>query len=203
MSDPPTSDSKTLRLARQGDPEAVGRLLGGYRNYLNMLARIWLHRTFTPMVDQSDMVQDTLLKAHEHLADFRGSTEAELTAWLRRILARTIGNAVRRFGATARQLSRERSLEQILQDSSRGVNGLLAASGSSPSRAAQRRELGVVLADALAEMDPDHREVIVLRSLQGCDWTRVAEKMDRSPDAARMLWTRALKQLRPHIDSAL
>jgi RNA polymerase sigma-70 factor (ECF subfamily) len=61
----------------------------------------------------------------------------------------------------------------------------------------------VVLSDALAELSEDHRDVIVLHHLEGLDWDDVARRMGRTAGAVRMLWTRALKQLRSLIDEQL
>ena len=61
----------------------------------------------------------------------------------------------------------------------------------------------MVLADALAELSADYREVIVLRTLEGRGWDEVAQAMGRSPDAVRVLWARALKKLRPLIEARL
>ena len=54
----------------------------------------------------------------------------------------------------------------------------------------------IPLADALAQLAPDHREVIVLRNLEGLDFQQVAQRMRRSVGAARMLWLRAMDRLR-------
>lgn len=83
------------------------------------------------------------------------------------------------------------------------LDSFVAGEGSSPSYAYQQRERAVILADALAELSPDHREVIVLRSIQELDWDEVADKMGRSRNAVRVLWARALKQLRKHIQDRL
>ena len=71
------------------------------------------------------------------------------------------------------------------------------------SQAAQRCESSVVLADALAELPAERREVIMLRNFKQLDWEEIAQKMERSPAAARMLWTRALAQLRPLLEARL
>ena len=63
--------------------------------------------------------------------------------------------------------------------------------------------MSVILADALAELSPDHRQVLILRSIEELDWSEVAERMKRSVGAVRLLWTRALKQLRPLIEKRL
>ncbi len=196
--------SRLIEDARRRRPEALDRLLESYRSYLLLLARMGLDAALQRKADPSDLVQETLLKAHQGFRQFRGRTEPELAAWLRQILARTLVDLARSFReAEARQLARERSLEGLLDQSSQAMGRLLAAEGNSPSASAERRELGVVLAAALEELSADHREVIVLRSLEERDWEDVARHMGRSPGAVRLLWTRALKQLRPLIEERL
>jgi RNA polymerase sigma-70 factor (ECF subfamily) len=196
--------SNLIEEARQGRPGALARLLESYRNYLRLLARTGIDDSLQGKADPSDLVQETLAKAHERFAQFRGQTEAELAVWLRQILARNLADLVRRYRmARARQVARDRSLEEVLDASSAALGNLIADHGSSPSRQAQRRELSVVLADALADLSDDHRDVIVLRSLEELDWSEVARRMGRTPGAVRMLWTRALKQLRPLIEKRL
>jgi RNA polymerase sigma-70 factor (ECF subfamily) len=63
--------------------------------------------------------------------------------------------------------------------------------------------MSVVLADALAELPAEYREVLLLHSIEELDWEEVARIMGRSPAAVRMLWTRALKHLRPLIEKRL
>ena len=101
-----------------------------------------------------------------------------------------------------RRTCRECSLEQLLAESSQALDNLLAGAAS-PSESAQRREMSVVLANALAELSDEQREVIVLRSLQEQDWPKVARRMGRTAGAVRMLWVRALKRLRPLIEKQL
>ncbi len=72
---------------------------------------------------------------------------------------------------------------------------MMASTASSPSAAAARREQAVLLADALAALPADYREVIILRNLERLRFEEVAARMNRSPGAVRMLWTRALERL--------
>jgi RNA polymerase sigma-70 factor (ECF subfamily) len=193
-----------IRDARRSRPGALERLLESYRNYLGLLAQAGIDSSLQGKADPSDLVQDTLLKAHQGFQQFRGKTESELIAWLRQILANNLADLARRYYETeARRVGREKSLEQALLDSSAALDRLLARQAPSPSESAERREMAVVLADALAEMTGDYREVLVLRSLQERDWDEVAQKLGRSPGATRMLWARALKQLRPLIEKRL
>jgi RNA polymerase sigma-70 factor (ECF subfamily) len=192
-----------IRLARQDDAEAVERLLAAYRNYLKVLAQVWLTPGTPVKLEASDLVQETLLKAHQRFGQFRGQTEGELTAWLRQILARHVVDVVRRYRAAARHPLRERSLEDLVNDSVDIIQNLLTQSGSSPSAEAQRRELGVILADALAELSDLQREAIVLRSLKELPWSEVAQRMNRSISTVRMLWVRGLSELRTKLEDRL
>lgn len=196
--------SLLIRDACQALPGTRDRLLESYRNYLRLLARTGIDDSLQGKADPSDLVQETLLKAHQHFGEFRGQTEAEFVTWLRQILARNLIDFARRFRtAEARKLSRERSLEALFTKSAQALDGLLAANGTTPSQVAQRRELSVVLADALTDLPEDYREVIVLRSIEEREWEQVAKQMGRSPGAVRLLWARALKRLRPLIESRL
>src|SRR5215813_7975999 len=105
--------SRLIQDARRKAPGTLDQLLVSYRNYLRLLARTGIDQSMQGKADPSDLVQETLLKAHQHFDQFRGQTEAELVAWLRKILTRNLADLVRRFKmANARQVARERSLEQ-------------------------------------------------------------------------------------------
>jgi RNA polymerase sigma-70 factor (ECF subfamily) len=70
-----------------------------FRQYLSLLARAQLGAQYRGKLDSSDIVQQTLLDAHEKLDQFAGSTTAELAAWLRQILARNLADVFRAYGA--------------------------------------------------------------------------------------------------------
>lgn len=203
MTFPSSQIAELIEAARRAEAGALASLLELYRNYLRLVARSSIDATLRAKADPSDMVQETMLKAHAHFGQFTGSTETGLIAWLRQILARNIADLGRRYRAASRQVSREIALEDAMRTSSDAMNNFLAGEGSSPSHASQRRETAVAFADALAELSPDHREVILLRNIEELDWPAIAQKMDRTADAVRVLWARALKQLRPLIEKRL
>ena len=192
-----------IELARSSDTNDRGNLLNSYRNYLRMLAQTWLDSGLNGKVDHSDLVQETLLKAHERFEQFQGASEAELAGWLRSILARHLADIARRYRGASRQLSRERSLEEVLGSTSMAFGQIVAKTCATPSEVASQREAAVVLADALAELPDDYRDVIMWISLEEQDWDTVAQRMGRSAGAVRMLWARALKQLQPLIQEKL
>ncbi len=186
-----------LPLARRGDGRALGQLLELYRNYLTLLARLQIGRSLQGKADPADLVQETFLEAHRHFSRFQGTTEAELVAWLRRILAASLAHLVRRYcGTQRRDVRLERQLGDDLDGSSRHLDQALVGRQSSPSQRAARREQAVLLADALGRLPADYREVLVLRHLEGLTFPEVAARMERSLDSVEKLWTRALARLR-------
>jgi RNA polymerase sigma-70 factor (ECF subfamily) len=148
-------------------------------------------------LDASDLVQETFLEAHRDFAAFRGATEAELAAWLRRVLAHNLANAVRHYrGTRRRDVTLERALAAGLEDSSRGLGAAPTARHSSPSQQAARQEERVRVADALGRLPEGYRAVLVLRHLEGLSFPAVARRMGRTLPGVEKLWVRALARLR-------
>jgi RNA polymerase sigma-70 factor (ECF subfamily) len=186
-----------LDRARGGDELAGGQLLSGFERYLTLLARVQVGRRVQGKVDPADLVQEVFLEAHRQIKNFRGTTEAELLAWLRRILAGQIALMLRRYlGTKGRDVTLERDLAGQLDESSQAMGNGLAAAGSSPSQHVAKREQAVLLADALDKLSDSYREVIVLRHLEGLTFPQVAARMGRSEDSVQKLWVRALAGLR-------
>ncbi len=186
-----------LQEARAGDAATLGRLLELYRRYLRLLARVQIGQRLRGKVDASDLVQETFLEAHQNFARFRGTTEAELIRWLRQILAANLADLFRRYlGTQGRDVRLEREIEDAFDRSSVLLDRGLVAAQSSPSQQAARREQAVLLADALDQLPPDYREVLVLRHLEGLTFPEVARRMERSLDSVEKLWMRGLARLR-------
>jgi RNA polymerase sigma-70 factor (ECF subfamily) len=78
----------------------------------------------------------------------------------------------------------------------------LAASISTPSQRASRREQAVLLADALGRLPEDYREVIILRHLEGIPFADVAARMGRSVNSVQKLWVRSLAKLKEAMEGA-
>lgn len=167
-----------------------------FREYLLVLARMQLGGQLQGKVDPSDLVQQTLLEAHQQRDQFRGAGPAEMAAWLGRMLACNLADAGRALRRGKRDVNRERSLEAALDDSSARLEAWLAADQSSPSAQAVRNERLLRLADALAELPEGQREAIVLHYWQGQPLAAVATELGRTPAAVAGLLQRGLKTLR-------
>ncbi len=199
------SASELIQRCKHGDPAAREQLFGRYRHYLRLLAEAQLGRYLRVKCDPSDLVQLTLLEAHRDFGAFQGQQEHDLLAWLRRILAHNLFNEARRFTAQQRAAHREVSLEQMhagVEQSSLAWGQCLPADTPTPSQAAAQREAAVQLADTLARLPADYQTVLLLRVFEGLPAEEVAERMNRTAGAVRMLQLRALTALREQLQAA-
>ena len=185
-----------LELARQGDAEALGSLLVGYRRYVELMAHIQRDRSVQPKIAPSDIAQETFVQALRSFDQFRGSTEAELLQWLRSIAASKMAMASRHFHTQKHDVRLEGRLGDEMDRWSDRVATWLTPEGSSPSQQASRREQAVVLANALAELGADYREVILLRHFDELQFSDIAARMGRSINSVKNTWARAIRKLR-------
>jgi RNA polymerase sigma-70 factor (ECF subfamily) len=192
-----TDPQALLDKARTGSETALGDLLASFSRYLTLLARVQIGRRLQGKVDADDLVQETFLEVHRQIANFRGTTQAEFLAWVRKILAGQLALTIRRYlGTKGRDATLERELAVQLDQSSEVLDRGLVASQSTPSQQVSRREQGVLLAESLDKLPKDYREVIILRHLEDLPLVEVARRMDRTEDSVQKLWVRALVNLR-------
>jgi RNA polymerase sigma-70 factor (ECF subfamily) len=167
-----------------------------HRDYLRVLARAQLNGALRGKLDSSDVVQQTLLRAHEKREQFRGQGPAEEAGWLRAILANVLAEAARRFTRQRRDIRAERSLDAAVEDSSARLEAWLAADQSTPSQAATRHEQVARLASALGALPDDQRQALEMRHLQGLPVAVIGQRMNRTEPAIAGLLRRGLKRLR-------
>lgn len=180
-------------------PAARDELFARTRDYLRVLARIGLDPRLRAKVDESDVVQQSLLEAHRDWDQFRGTTEAERFAWLRQIVARNLSNLLRDYTRAKRDVTREWVPDPAAEASSARLERWLAADQPTPGTAAVREEEAARLALALADL-PDHqREAVVLRHWHGCPVAEIAGHLGTTPDAVTGLLYRGLKALRARL----
>jgi RNA polymerase sigma-70 factor, ECF subfamily len=185
--------------AHDGSRSALGRLLEACRAYLLLVANEQLSPELLTKAGASDLVQESFLEAQRDFRGFRGKSEAELRAWLRRILLNNIANLSRHFRDTdKRQLGREIARDDTEIEE---VFGALHDQGESPSSEAAARERDAALGRSMAKLPEVHRQVIRWRNYERCTFEEIGGRLGRSAEAARKLWARAVEQLQQLLDS--
>lgn len=203
----PSADWGSVAVAwaayRAGDTAAGSRLWAACREYLLLVARQELPAELAAKVAPSDLVQETLKDAQQKIGEFRGDSPAELLGWLRRILRNDIVDLRRSFvECEKREVAREISLEEL---GSAGEIAQPPAVSATPWRELADQERNVQLRRALARLPDEYRLVIAERIWQRRSFSEIAAAWNRSPDAVRKIWLRALARLAqewPRDDSA-
>ena len=172
--------------------------LARFRPWLSLIARMQVDSRLQGKFDTSDVVQQTLMEAWRSASKFRGSTDAERIAWLRKILAHVLRTKSANTEGPTNAISTVRCPSRDPSPGHRGrLNAVLASATTTPSQQAVHQEQQVALADMLNELPADYREVIVLAQSRG-----TLPQRGRSTHGANrgrcapVLWVRALQELR-------
>ncbi len=186
--------ARWLSEARAGSPQALGEALEACRGYLLLIARQELGTDLQAKAGASDLVQQTFLEAQGGFAGFRGNSAAELRAWLRRLLLNNLANFARDYRATAkRAVGREVALPPADRPGC-GV-GPPSAGEPSPSTVAMAHEEAAALRRVLERLPEDYRLALLLRHLEELPFEEIGRRLNRSANAARKLWARAVEML--------
>jgi RNA polymerase sigma-70 factor (ECF subfamily) len=178
-------------------PDTRELSLESFRSYLLVLARARMDPRLRRHLDDMDIVQQTLLEAFRDRHSFRGKTEAELATWLRRILVNNLAGAVRDLTRACRNVDRETSFDDALHISNNRLEDWLAdEDGKRPDILAEQREEADRLAQAIAALPEEQRDVIVMRHFHGWPVADIATFLSRStPSVAGHLF-RGMAELR-------
>ena len=184
MAGPKSGD--LLEQAKDGSPEALNLLYERYAGRLLGFIRLRLGKDLRARLESRDILQATLLKSLDHLADLRGHETRSLMAWLARIAEHEIRDCADFHHRQRRDAARETTLEDDAP--------LPALTRSALSRIILDEE-ATRLEDAIESLSPSHREVILLRKFEELSFAEIAERMGKSEDGCRMLLARAMTAL--------
>ncbi len=190
---PIPSPHRSPRPARAVTTLLSRQLYEAVKPYLLLIANKELVPEIQAKVRGSDLVDETLARAWQKIAQFRGTSQEELMAWTRDMLLKYVHDAKRRYLWTEmRQAGRELSLDRDLANAGNLIDG-----------EARGHDHGLALADdaqrlnaAMAQLSGDHREVIRWRHWEQKSFAEIGQLLGRNAEAARQLWRRAFDRLR-------
>ncbi len=190
-----------LKEARCGDTQALGELLERCRPAMNAMARQLLSPALAQKIGSSDLVQETCLDAMRDFGAAQVRSITAMEAWLATLLANNLKDWQRKFKSSKkRDLRRERPLFDA-ESKSGLLAATLASRDSRPDSRILKQESHDLVNLALARLARGYQQVIRWRNYERLSWQEIAERLDRSEDAARMLWKRAMKRLKRELGS--
>jgi RNA polymerase sigma-70 factor, ECF subfamily len=188
-----------LKRVEQRDPEAVDRLWERHRAPLKRMVGLRLDEALARRVDASDVVQDVLIEANQRIREYLHNPSMPFHLWLRQIARDHMIDQHRRHRVAAkRSLDRERPITspRFADRSSVDLAAQLRDPGLTPAASALRAELGRRFQEAIARLEDDDREIILLRHFEQLSNSEAARSLNLSEPAAGMRHLRALRKLR-------
>ncbi len=150
--------------------------------------------------DSSDLANETMLKAQQNIADFRGTTPAEMWRWAQQILHNQLRDLIEHERAQKRDVAREQSLNAAMAESSARLESILASAVAPPEEQVERQDflsrLAALLDGALEQLPEAQRDALILNKLQGVPVKEIAPRLGRTEKAVRMLLARGMNRLR-------
>ncbi|HEY1338458.1 MAG TPA: sigma-70 family RNA polymerase sigma factor [Bryobacteraceae bacterium] len=171
--------------AREGDTRAFGELV---RRYEGKIFRLAQHIT-NNREDAEDVLQETFLKAYEHLDQFQGNSK--FYTWIVRIAVNQALMKLRR-----RKTDKSVSLDETIDTGEDTITREIAAWDENPEQRFSREELGDILDTAIQGLEPAYRSVFVLRDIDDLSTEETAEALGLSVPAVKSRLLRARLQLR-------
>jgi RNA polymerase sigma-70 factor (ECF subfamily) len=185
--------------ARKGEPGAVDKLLGEFREPLRQVIGLRLDPAVARRVDASDIVQDVLVEANQRLTEYLKKPDMPFHLWLRHLAQDRIIDTHRRHRlAQRRSVDREQAVARPAwaDESSVSLVAQLIDTERTPTSEAIRLELQRRLNAAIEQLSDDDREIILMRHHEGLSNQEVAHALQLTEAAASMRYLRALRRLR-------
>jgi RNA polymerase sigma-70 factor (ECF subfamily) len=197
---PEADTHQLLQRAVAGDAEALTELLRIHGPAVERTLQI--NPIWRTALEPADVMQVTYLEAFIRINKFDLERSDAFEAWLRRIAQNNLKDAIRGLERQKQPQPRNRVRPPKYEDSLVGLYNLLGTASATPSRSVGRREMCVLLDDAINALPPRYAQVIRLYDLECRPIAEVADELGKSTGAVHMLRARAHDRLREQLGSA-
>ena len=183
-------------LAKNGDESALARLCSIYSERICRIVRLRMGKGLRSKMESMDIVQDTLISALRGLENFTYQNEGDFLRWVSTIAENRLRDNLDKLQADKRDVRKEIPLIDNRQTTQEGLMGAFEPSDlTTPSLIMSKREDLNRLEKAIDKLKPEHREVIILAKIEGLSYLEIGKKIGKSPDAVRMIMSRAMTEL--------
>ncbi len=184
-----------MEAANAGDRDALTALLNELAKPLRVHVAGNIDAKWQALLDVDDVLQITYLDAFSGINKASLDTPKDMLNWLYRLADNNIRDAIRGLSAAKRPNPSNRVTADDHDSASLDLLESLGVHSATPSRVAAAKEAKTLLRNALADLAPDHREVITRFDLKHEDPKEIANSLNRSVGAIYMLRARALERL--------
>ncbi len=192
-------EAELLQRAVAGDQQALHALFSHHRDRLKRMVHLRLSRRLAGRIDDSDVVQESLMDVSKRLPEYVKDPQTSFFLWLRNVTALKLAEVHRRhLGTQLRDADREVTLHRggLPMADSVSLAAQLLGKLTAPSQAAIKAETRLLVQEALNSMDPIDREVLALKHFEQLSTAEIAEVLGLSKAGAGSRYLRAIKRLR-------
>ncbi|MCP4259283.1 MAG: sigma-70 family RNA polymerase sigma factor [Planctomycetes bacterium] len=185
-----------LVLAREGDKSALNQLYSVYAERVRWMVRFRMSKELRSQFESMDLVQNTLINAFNVLDNFTYKNEGDFIRWLSKIAENELRGSLKKLHADKRDIRKEVRLDNYGPTTTTGFVGTpQPIQATTPSVIMSKKEDLDKLSKAMDELKPDYRQAIILTKIDGLSYEEMGIRLEKSPDAVRMLATRAMVAL--------
>lgn len=185
-----------VALAQAGDRSALGQLWQIFGTRLHWMMRVRMGGELRSKLESMDLVQDAVVAALEGLENFTHKRDGDFLRWLSTIAENRLRDNLDRLHARKRDMRREVRLDRPGSKAGGGVGGFAGPiEATTPSVIMSKKEEFARLAQAIDQLRPEHREVIVMAKIEGLSYKAIGQRLNKSPDAVGMTLSRAMVAL--------
>lgn len=181
----PSDEARFIERAKQGDVEAFESLIGQYERKVYNLA----YKLTGNPEDASDMAQEAFVRVYTKLGDFRG--DSSFVTWLFQITANVCRDELRR-----RVRQRTTSIDETVEGDEGEMTRQFADTGDGPEQALDRQEAQRLVRAAMATLEPEHQEVLMLRDFQDLSYEQIRDILNCSLGTVKSRLNRARNALK-------
>jgi RNA polymerase sigma-70 factor (ECF subfamily) len=185
-----------LVLAKAGDTAALNKLCAVYGERVRRIIRLRMGNELRSRLESMDLVQDAFISALRGLENFTYQNEGDFLRWISKIAENRLRDNLDQLHADKRDIRKEIPLKDNRRDTqSSFIMTNEPVNATTPSIIMSKRENLDKLEKAIDKLKPEYREVVILTRLENLSYKEAADRLGKTPDAVRMLLSRAMVEL--------